>query len=74
MKYWCVGLLLQFALVQAIHGQVISLTDSGTEPALGRMGHLVDESGDLTLDQVRQMNFTPLPNAKKAPGFGFDRR
>lgn len=74
MKYWCVGLLLQFALVQAIHGQVISLTDSGTEPALGRMSHLVEESGDLTLDQVRQMNFTPLPNAKKAPGFGFDRR
>ena len=74
MNYWCVGLLLQLALVHVMHGQVIRLTDSGTEHALGRMDHLVDESGDLSLDQVRQMNFTPLPNAGKAPGFGFDRR
>lgn len=74
MRYWYVGLLLQLVLPYSGHGQVISLTDSGTENALGRMGHLVDRSGGLSLDQIRQMNFTPLPNADKAPGFGFDRR
>lgn len=74
MKCWWIGLLLQLALVHAIYGQVVSLTDSGTEQVLGRMDHLVDESDDLSLDQVRKMNFAPLPNVDKSPGFGFDRR
>lgn len=74
MKYLCVGLLLQLALVHAVCGQVISLTDSGTEYVLGRMGHLVDESDTLGIDEVSQLDFTTLPNAGKAPGLGFDRR
>lgn len=74
MKYWCAGLLLQFALTYGVQGQEISLTGSGTEYALGRMEYLVDEAGTLDINAVQQMQFTPLPNADKAPGFGFDRR
>lgn len=73
-RYLCICLLLQFILVQSLHGQIIRLTDSGTEHAAGRMGHLIDESGELTFDEVRGMAFSPLPNADKVPGFGFDRR
>jgi signal transduction histidine kinase len=74
MSYLYVVILCLLIGAREARSQTITLTDSGMEEVLGRLGHLVDESGQLGIEQVRQMDFEPLPNPGKAPGFGFDRR
>jgi signal transduction histidine kinase len=74
MRLFYVALFLLFSYCPQGYGQVITLTGSEKEEVHGRMTHLVDETDTLSVDEVRKLEFTPLPNPGRSPGFGFDRR
>jgi two-component system, sensor histidine kinase LadS len=74
INYLCLFALLVPMTGATVSGQNITLTESGQEEVLGRMGHILDEAGTLDFNQVRQMNFVPLSNPLKSPSYGFDRR
>ncbi|MBT1690723.1 sensor histidine kinase [Dawidia soli] len=63
-------LLLLFSVTAQPQG--LRLSDSGWLTAKGHMRHWRDATGQLTIDQIREMKLDSLPPAD-APNFGFDR-